>query len=133
MHVQARFSFFGNVHRNLTDYQMIRLKWGASQVPVSARSRHSTYSIWGLRSYLGASCLPRYFIFYPDYDPPGWMPGGGSSSTLAKVVLSALFGLYLLSPPFSSFWVEVENSGKPVALNDLSTPYDRLPRSREMP
>jgi hypothetical protein len=33
-------------------------------------------------------------------------------------------------PPFSSFWVEVENSSKPVAPNDISTPYDLLPWSR---
>jgi hypothetical protein len=56
----------------------------------------------------------------------------GNSPPLAKVCQPYLgYPFYL--PPFSSFWVEVENSGKPVAPKDLSTPYDILPQSWEMP
>jgi hypothetical protein len=58
----------------------------------NARNRPSPYPIWGIRSSLGASSLPRPFIFYPDC---GWM---GSSPALAKVELSALFRLSFLPP-----------------------------------
>jgi hypothetical protein len=64
------FWCFGTVLRNLTAYQMIRIRWGASQVPVNARSRSSPYPIWGLKSFIGSSSLPLSFIFYPDYGPP---------------------------------------------------------------
>jgi hypothetical protein len=57
----------GTVLRNLTTYQMIRLRWGQSQVPVNARNRSSHYPIWGLKSLIVPSSLPGYFVFYPDY------------------------------------------------------------------
>jgi hypothetical protein len=57
------------VLRNLTIYQMIRPKWGSSQIPATARNIPSLYPIWGLRSSLGASSLPRSFILYPTYEP----------------------------------------------------------------
>jgi hypothetical protein len=47
------FWCFGMVLRNLTAYQMIRLIWGASQVPVNARNRSSPYPILGLKSLIG--------------------------------------------------------------------------------
>jgi hypothetical protein len=46
------FWCFGAVIRNLTAYQMIRLRWGASQVPVNARNRSSPYPVWGLKSLM---------------------------------------------------------------------------------
>jgi hypothetical protein len=70
------FWCFGTVLRNLTAYQMIRLRWGASQVDVNARNRVSPYPIWGLKSLIGPSILPRSFIFYPDYGPP-WVDTWG--------------------------------------------------------
>jgi hypothetical protein len=91
-----------------SSYQMIRLRWGASQVPAKARNIPPPYSIWWLRSSLGASRLPSLpisFVFYPDYDPP-WIGGRiGGSPAIVKVVLSALFRLSFLppTPPFILF------------------------------
>jgi hypothetical protein len=124
---------FVMVPRDLTAYQMMRLRWGAPQIP--AKSADQAFSLLNL----GAHELyrpPKSFVFYIDFGPP-WVYacGGqiGSSSFLVKVALSALNRLYFLSLPFSSFWVEVKNSGKPVAPNNLSTSYDLLFWSREMP
>jgi hypothetical protein len=66
------FWCFGTVLRNLTAYQIIRLRWCASQVHENARNRSSPYPNWGLKSLIGRSSLPRSFVFYPDYVvPPG--------------------------------------------------------------
>jgi hypothetical protein len=96
----------GTVLRNLTAYQMIRLRWGASQVPGTAQNRPSPYPICGVMSSLGASNLPISFVFYPDYDPP-WVynRGGriGGTPVLVNIVLSALFWISSLSPPFLLF------------------------------
>jgi hypothetical protein len=85
------FWCFGTVLIHLIAYQMIMLRWGASQVPVNARNRSSPYPIWGLKYLIGPFSLPRSFVFYPDYGPP-WLDtwvGVGSSPLLAKVALSA--------------------------------------------
>jgi hypothetical protein len=127
----------GTVPRNLIAYQMIRLRWGASQVTATARNMPVPYPIWGLRSSLGASSLSRSYLLSRLWTPLGRYPGGGrigGSPAPAKVVLSALFRLSFLSPPLFFLLVEVENPCKPVAPNDLSTPrtiFDTCPR--EMP
>jgi hypothetical protein len=61
----------GTILRKLTAYQLIMLRWGASQVPATAWNKPSPYPIWGFGSFLGASSLPIYFVFYPDYGPLG--------------------------------------------------------------
>jgi hypothetical protein len=62
---------FGTVLRNLTAYQTMRLRWGASQVPTKTRGTglpliHSG----GSNISLDLSSPPRSFVFYPDYEPP---------------------------------------------------------------
>jgi hypothetical protein len=73
-------SLFGVLGRcsETTVYKMTRLRWGASQVPVNARDRPSPYPIWGLKSLIGPSGLPRYFVLYPDYGPP-WVDTWGGA------------------------------------------------------
>jgi hypothetical protein len=70
-----RFDFafwcFGTVLINLTAYQMMRIRWGESQVPAHVRNRSSPYPIWGLKSLIGTFQPPGSFVFYPDYGPPG--------------------------------------------------------------
>jgi hypothetical protein len=128
------FWCFEMVPSNPTSYNMITLRWGALQVPANARNRSSPYPIWGLKYLIGSSSLPQSFIFYPDYGPPWVDTWGGSVALLFLPKLHCQPNLgYPSSPPLSSFWVEVKNSGKPVAVNDLSTPYNLLPWSREMP
>jgi hypothetical protein len=100
------FWCFWTVLRNLTAYQMIGLRWGASQVPVNARNRSSHYPIWGLKSLIGPSSLPRSFVLYPDYEPPGQTPGGwiGSSPLLFLPKFHCQPNLgYPSSPPFLLF------------------------------
>jgi hypothetical protein len=81
-HSKDLISLFGVLERcsETSAYQMIRLRWSASQVPVNVRNRSSPYPIWGLRSLIGPSSPPpRSFVFYPDYGPP-WVDtylGGG--------------------------------------------------------
>jgi hypothetical protein len=84
---------FGMLLINLTAYNMISLRWVASEVTVTLRNMSSPYPIWGLKSLIGPSSLHRSFVFYLDYNPP-WVDiwGGGrigSSPLLAKVSLSA--------------------------------------------
>jgi hypothetical protein len=86
------FWCFGMVLRNLTAYQMIRLRWGASQVPVDARNRSSPYPICGLKSLIGPFQPPHIFRLLSRLRTPlGRYLGGGqidSSPLLAKVALS---------------------------------------------
>jgi hypothetical protein len=137
------FWCFGMVLRNLTAYQMIRLRWDASQVPVNAQNRYSPYPIWGIKYIIG----PHISSSIQTNDPPWVYTWGGGGGWVALLFLPKLhcqpnFGFPSSHyppppPPFffssSSFWVEVKNSSKPVAPNDLSTPYDILPWSQEMP
>jgi hypothetical protein len=86
------FWCFGMVLRNLTAYQMIRLRSGASQVPVKARNRSSPYPIWGLKSLIGPFQPPQIFRLLSILRTPlgRYLGGGlGSSPLLAKVALSA--------------------------------------------
>jgi hypothetical protein len=71
------FWCFGMVHRNLTSYQIIRLRWGASQVPVNARNRSFPYPIWGLKSLIGPFQPPQIFCLLSRLRSPlgrylGW-------------------------------------------------------------
>jgi hypothetical protein len=85
---------FGTVLNNLTAYQMIRLRWGASEVPVNARNRSSPYPIWGLKSLIGPFQPPQIFRLLSRLQTPlvrylGGAGRVGSSPLLAKVALSA--------------------------------------------
>jgi hypothetical protein len=125
----------GTLLRNPTAYQMIRLRWGASQVPVNARNMPSPYPLWGLKSLIGPYSLPYISSSFQTTDPT-WVDtwGGGGVALLHLPKLHCQPNLDHTSslPPFSSFWVEVENYGKPVAPNDLSTPYFCLPWSSRL-
>jgi hypothetical protein len=86
------FWCFGMLLRNLTAYQMIMLKWGASQVPVNARNRSSPYPILGLKSLIGPFQPRLIFLLLPRLRTTlGRYLGGhiGNSPLLAKVLLSA--------------------------------------------
>jgi hypothetical protein len=68
----------GIVLRNLITDQMIRLKWGAPQVHVNARSRCSHYPIWGLESLIGPFQPTHIFRLLSRLRTPlGRYPGGG--------------------------------------------------------
>jgi hypothetical protein len=126
------FGVSETVLRNLTAYHMTRLIWGASHVPAKCLPLIQS---GGSNISLDLSSPPRSFVFYPDDGPP-WIDtwgGGAALLSLTKLHCQPNLGYPLSLPPFSSFWVDVENSGNPVASNDLSTPYDSLPWSREMP
>jgi hypothetical protein len=121
---------FGTLLRHLTAYQIIRLRWGASQVPLSARNMSPPYPIWGLKSLIGPFQPPQIFLLLSILHP-SWVDtwGGGQIGSSPLLFLPKLhcqpnLGYPFSLPPFYSFWV---------APNDLSTPYDLLPWSREMP
>jgi hypothetical protein len=85
------FWCFGTVLRNLTAYQMMRLRWVSSQVPVNAWNRSPPYPIWGLKSFIGPfQPTPIFRLLSRLRTPLGRYLGGvGSSPLLAKVALSA--------------------------------------------
>jgi hypothetical protein len=66
------FWCFGTVLRNLTAYHIIRLRWGASQVPVNAQNRSSPYPIWGAQnSHWTFPASPDLSSSIQTTDPPG--------------------------------------------------------------
>jgi hypothetical protein len=75
--LDTAFWCFGTVLRNLTAYQMMRLRWGASQVPANARNRSSPYPIWGLNYLIVPFQTPQIFRLLSRLRTP-WVeiPGG---------------------------------------------------------
>ena len=67
----------------------------------------SSHPIWGLRSSLGASSLPRSCIFDKVETPPQSRHSGGSTRWVSwpgQKRLVSLVPAILFLPPYSSFW-----------------------------
>jgi hypothetical protein len=98
--------WFGKVLRNLTVYQMMRLRWGASQVPANARNRSSPYPIWGLNSLIAPFQPPRSIIFFADYGPH-WeihvVERNVDLLSLSKLCYQPKIGSTFSPPPFLLF------------------------------
>jgi hypothetical protein len=100
------FWCFGTVLRNLTAYQMIRLRWGASQVPVNAQSRSSPYPIWGLKCLVGPFQPPQIFLLLSRLRTPlgRYLGGGVALLFLPKLHCQPNVGYpFSLPPPFLLF------------------------------
>jgi hypothetical protein len=62
---------FVTVPRDLTAYQMMRLRWGAPQVPAkSAEQAFSLLNMGAQVSHWTFPAPPRSFVFYIDFGPP---------------------------------------------------------------
>jgi hypothetical protein len=97
------FWCFETVLRNLTAYQMMRLRWGASQVPVNARNRSSHYPIWGIKSLIGPFPTPQIFRLLSRLRTPlgRYLGGGGYVALLFLPKLHWQPNLgYPFPPPF---------------------------------
>jgi hypothetical protein len=95
------FWCFGTVLRNLTSYQMMRLRWGASQVPANARNRSSPHPIWGLKSFILPFQPPHIFRLLSRLRTPlGRYLGGVALLSLPKLHFQSNLGYPFSPPPF---------------------------------